>query len=141
LLRRVKLARCLDTLPERVALAQTGGLGHAEFLELVLADEVTPREATSAERLAHAAGLDAAMTLDRWDDTARVTYNHATERAVLAALPRVRSQCRDHGSRRVSKTFLATALGDAACAALQRALRALRSSPQTTSGQPARQQS
>ena len=26
LLRRVKLGRCLDTLPERLALAQTGGL-------------------------------------------------------------------------------------------------------------------
>ncbi len=33
LLRRVKLGRCLDTLPERLALAQSGGMGHAEFLE------------------------------------------------------------------------------------------------------------
>ena len=41
LLRRVKLGRCLDTLPERLSLAQTAGMGHAEFLELVLADEVT----------------------------------------------------------------------------------------------------
>ena len=48
LLRRVKLGRCLDTLPERLALASTGGMGHAEFLELVLADEVTRRENTSA---------------------------------------------------------------------------------------------
>jgi hypothetical protein len=56
LLRRVKLGRCLDTLPERLALAHTGGLGHAEFLELVLADEVTRRETTSADRRARAAG-------------------------------------------------------------------------------------
>jgi IstB-like ATP binding protein len=77
LLRRVKLGRCLDTLPERLALAQTGGMGHAEFLELVLADEVTRRETTSADRRARAAGLDASMTLDRWDDTAKVTYDHA----------------------------------------------------------------
>jgi hypothetical protein len=56
LLRRVKLGRCLDTLPERLALAATGGLGHAEFLELVLADEVTRRETTSADRRARAAG-------------------------------------------------------------------------------------
>lgn len=41
LLRWVKLGRCLDTLPERLTLAQTAGMGHAEFLELVLADEVT----------------------------------------------------------------------------------------------------
>ena len=34
LLRRVKLGRCLDTLPERRALAHTGQMGHAEFLEL-----------------------------------------------------------------------------------------------------------
>ena len=45
---RVKLGRCLDTLPERLALARTGAMGHAEFLELVLADEVTRRETTSA---------------------------------------------------------------------------------------------
>ena len=62
LLRRVKLGRCLDTLPERLALARTGGLGHAEFLELVLADEVTRRETTSADRRARAAGLDPSMT-------------------------------------------------------------------------------
>ncbi len=35
LLRRVKLGRYLDTLPERLALATTAGMGHAEFLELV----------------------------------------------------------------------------------------------------------
>ena len=48
LLRRVKLGKVLDTLPERLALARTGGMGHAEFLELVLADEVTRRETSSA---------------------------------------------------------------------------------------------
>ena len=84
LLRRVKLGRCLDTLPERLALAHTGGLGHAEFLELVLADEVTRRETTSADRRARAAGLDPAMTLDRWDDSAKVTYDHATWRELCS---------------------------------------------------------
>ena len=39
------------------------GMGHAEFLELVLADEVTRRETTSADRRARAAGLDPEMTL------------------------------------------------------------------------------
>ena len=77
LLRQVKLGRCLDTLPERLALARTGDLGHAEFLELVLADEVSRRETTSADRRAHAAGLDSTMTLDRWDDTTKITYDRA----------------------------------------------------------------
>jgi DNA replication protein DnaC len=75
LLRGVKLGRCLDTLPERLALARTGGMGHAEFLELVLADEVDRRERTSADRRSSAAGLDPTTTLDRWDDTAKVTYD------------------------------------------------------------------
>ena len=55
LLRRVKLGKTLDTLPERLALARTGSMGHAEFLELVLADEVTRRETSSATVRARAA--------------------------------------------------------------------------------------
>ncbi len=78
LLRRVKLGKAIDTLPERLALARTGGMGHAEFLELVLADEVTRRETTSAMVRARAAGLDAAMCLENWDDTAEVTYDRQT---------------------------------------------------------------
>ncbi len=115
LLRRVKLGRCLDTLPERLALAQTGGLGHAEFLELVLADEVTRRETTSADRRARVAGLDPTMTLDRWDTTAKVTY----DRAIWAELCSLRFVDGGHnavimGPVGVGKTFLATALGHAA---------------------------
>ena len=115
LLRRVKLGRCLDTLPERLALARTGGMGHAEFLELVLADEVERRERTSADLRGRAAGLDAAMTLDRWDDTAKVTY----DRKVWRELTSLRFVESGHnalimGPVGVGKTFLATALGHAA---------------------------
>lgn len=115
LLRRVKLGRCLDTLPERLALAATGGLGHAEFLELVLADEVTRRENTSADRRSKAAGLDPSMTLERWDDTAKITY----DRAVWSELCSLRFVEAGHnavimGPVGVGKTFLATALGHAA---------------------------
>lgn len=38
LLRAVKLGRCLDTLPERLALAKQRNLPHHEFLELVRED-------------------------------------------------------------------------------------------------------
>jgi DNA replication protein DnaC len=115
LLRRVKLGRCLDTLPERLALASTGGMGHAEFLELVLADEVTRRENTSADRRSKTAGLDPAMTLDRWDDTAKITY----DRAIWTELCSLRFVDAGHnavimGPVGVGKTFLATALGHAA---------------------------
>lgn len=115
LLRRVKLGRCLDTLPERLALARTGQLGHAEFLELVLADEVSRRESTSADRRSRAAGLDPTMTLDRWDDTANVHYDQAIWRELCS----LRFIDGGHnavimGPVGVGKTFLATALGHAA---------------------------
>jgi hypothetical protein len=77
LLRRLKLGRSLDTLPERLALARHDTLSHAEFLELVLADEVERRDRTSAGLRARAAHLDPAMVLDAWDDTAEVTFDRA----------------------------------------------------------------
>lgn len=112
LLRRVKLGRCLDTLPERLALAQTGDMGHAEFLELVLADEVTRRETTSADLRARAAGLDPSMRLELWDDSAKVSF----DRAVWNELVSLRFVESGHnavimGPVGVGKTFLATALG------------------------------
>jgi DNA replication protein DnaC len=115
LLRQVKLGRSLDTLPERLALARTASMGHAEFLELVLADEVSRREATSADRRSRAAGLDPNMTLDRWDDTAKVNYDHP----VWHELCSLRFIDGGHnavimGPVGVGKTFLATALGHAA---------------------------
>jgi hypothetical protein len=56
LLRHLKLGKMLDTLPERLTLAKQvqRALGHAEFLELVLADEHTRREAKSAQLRARA---------------------------------------------------------------------------------------
>jgi DNA replication protein DnaC len=115
LLRRVKLGRSLDTLPERLALARTGGMGHAEFLELVLADEVSRRETSSAMMRARAAGLDPTMCLECWDDTAAVTYDRQTWNELCS----LRFIDGGHnvvimGPVGVGKTFLATALGHAA---------------------------
>jgi DNA replication protein DnaC len=115
LLRRVKLGQTLDTLPERLALARTRSLGHAEFLELVLSDEVTRRDTRSGDLRARTAGLDAAMRLERWDDTAKVTY----DRAIWDELISLRFVEAGHnvlilGPVGVGKTFLATALGHAA---------------------------
>jgi DNA replication protein DnaC len=115
LLRQLKLGRCTDTLPERLALARSRGLSHAEFLELVLADEVTRRETTSAALRARAAGLDPDMCFENWDDTTKVTY----DRAVLDELCSLRFVDAGHnalimGPVGVGKTFVATALGHAA---------------------------
>jgi DNA replication protein DnaC len=111
-LRRLKLGQLIDTLPERLALARTNKLSHAEFLQIVLADEVTRRDTTSAGRRARTAGLDPTMTLDRWDPTAKVTYDRATWDE-LCALRFVESAHNAiiMGPVGVGKTFLATALG------------------------------
>jgi len=115
LLRQVKLGRTLDTLPERLALARTGGMGHAEFLELVLADEVTRRETSSAMVRARAAGLDPTMCLENWDDTAEVAFDRQTWNELCS----LRFVDGAHnvvimGPVGVGKTFMATALGHAA---------------------------
>jgi len=115
LLRRLRLGRTLDTLPERLALAKSRSLAHAEFLELVLADEVTRRDTTSAALRARTAGLDAAMRLESWDSTAAISY----DRAIFDELFSLRFVEAAHnvvimGPVGVGKTFLATALGHAA---------------------------
>ena len=112
LLRRVKLGRCLDTLPERLTLAHQQKLSHHEFLEVLLADEVTRRDTTSAELRARAAGLDRDMTLDRWDDTANITY----DRTIWNELCSLRfldtpNDAVIMGPVGVGKTFFATAIG------------------------------
>ena len=43
-LRRLKLGRLLDTLPERLALARQQKMPHQDFLLLVLSDEVARRD-------------------------------------------------------------------------------------------------
>lgn len=118
LMRRLKLGRLLDTLPERLALARTHELGHGEFLEQLFSDEVQRRDADSAGLRARAARLDPLMTLESWDETAKVTY----DRAVLEELVSMRfvEQARNAfvlGPVGVGKTFLASALGHLACRA------------------------
>jgi DNA replication protein DnaC len=111
-IRQLKLSPMLDTLPERLALARQQHLSHAAFLELVLADEATRRDTSSAARRARAAGLDPAMRIDTWDDHATVRY----DRTVWTDLTSLRFLGAAHGAVilgavGVGKTHLATALG------------------------------
>jgi len=116
LMRRLKLGRLLDTLPERVALARQGDLGHLEFLEALFSDEVTRRDHSAASLRAKAAHLDPTMVLEAWDETANVTY----DTGVWAELVTLRfveeaQNALFLGPVGVGKTFLATALGHIAC--------------------------
>jgi hypothetical protein len=88
-MRRLRLGRLLDTLPERLALARCHELSHLEFLEQLFSDEVTRRDADSAGLRARAAHLDPTMVLEAWDDTAAITLRpRRLGRAGVAALRR-----------------------------------------------------
>jgi DNA replication protein DnaC len=111
-LRALKLGKMLDTLPERLTLARQQQLPHADFLQLVLADEVSRRDAKSAQLRARAAGLDPTMRLDTWDETAAVRYDHQLWNELCS----LRFVDGPHGGLLlgpvgVGKTHLASALG------------------------------
>lgn len=112
LLRKVKLGRLLDTLPDRLALARAESLPHADFLTLVLADEVDRRDRASAELRARAAKLDPGMRLETFtaEGTARFDRALWAELCSLRFLDDTRGVL-VLGSVGVGKTPLASALG------------------------------
>jgi DNA replication protein DnaC len=115
LMRRLRLGRLLDTLPERLALARTQHLPHHDFLEMLLADEVTRRDRQAVDRRAREANLDPTMVLEAWDDSTAVAF----DRALWAELCSLRFLDQAHnlmilGPVGVGKTILANALGHAA---------------------------
>jgi DNA replication protein DnaC len=112
LLRKVKLGRLLDTLPERLALARIESLPHADFLALVLSDEVERRDRTSAELRARTAKLDPSMRLETFttESTARYDRELWKELCSLRFLDDTRGAL-VLGPVGVGKTHLATALG------------------------------
>ena len=111
-LRALKLGQMLPTLPDRLTLARQQNMTHADFLELVLADEHARREAKSASLRARAAGLEAGMRLDTWDESAAVRYDHQLWNELVS----LRFLDGPHGTLilgpvGVGKTHLASALG------------------------------
>ncbi len=115
-LRRLKLGQMLDTLPERLTLARQDHLPHADFLEMVLTDEITRRDRASASVRARAAHLDPTMVAEAWDATAKVSFDR-TMWAELMTLRFVEDAANALvlGPVGVGKTFLASALGHIAC--------------------------
>ena len=115
-LKRLKLGRLLDTLPDRLALARQQKLPHQDFLLMLLGDEVERRDSNAATLRANKARLDPLMQLDNWDPSAKVQYdqellNELVSLRFIAAGQHVVMV----GPVGVGKTFLAHAIGHIAC--------------------------
>src|SRR4051812_27596410 len=79
-LNRLRLGGLIPTLPERRKLAADSAQPYEYVLLMPLTDEISRRDSTASTRRAEVAGLDASMIFERWDKSAKVTY----DRRVLA---------------------------------------------------------
>jgi DNA replication protein DnaC len=117
-LKRLRLGGLLPTLAERFTLAEKEDTPYEDLLLLLLVDEISRRDSNASTRRAEQAGLDPDMVLERWDKSAKVTY----DRRVMNELVSLRF-VEDHrnavilGPVGVGKTFLANALGHLCCRA------------------------
>jgi DNA replication protein DnaC len=112
----LRLGQLLQTLAERIMLAEKDEIGIEEFLLALFTDEVQRRRSGAAARRADTAGLEPDMVLERWDKTAKVSF----DRRVLSELCSLRFiEGRRNvvvlGPVGVGKTFLCSALGHLAC--------------------------
>ena len=115
-LKRLKLGRMLESLPERLVLARQQKMAHQDFLALILADEASRRDGLATTIRAQKARLEPRAQIENWDETAKVTY----DRALWSELVSLRFLEGPHhvaivGPVGVGKTFLAHALGHIAC--------------------------
>jgi DNA replication protein DnaC len=115
-LRRLKLSRLLDTLPERLALARQQKMTHQDFLLLVLQDEAIRRDTQAASLRAEKAHLDPTHQIENWDESAKVSFDSE----LLNELMSLRFLDSNHnvaivGPVGVGKSFLAHSLGHTAC--------------------------
>jgi DNA replication protein DnaC len=111
-MRRPKLGKLLDTLPEHLALAATQHLPHHDFLEMLFADEVTRRDRQATQLRARAAHLDPTMHLEAWDNTTPVSFDRTLWTELCFVLDSYNVLIM--GPVGVGKTFLAHALGHVA---------------------------
>ena len=114
-LRRLKLGRMLDTLSERLALARQQKMPHQDLLLLAFQDEIARRDGVTAITRASKAHLEPDMQLERWDETAKVSF----DRTMLNELISLRfiesgAHVTIVGPVGVGKTFIAHSIGHAA---------------------------
>lgn len=115
-MKELRLGQIVPTLADRITLAEKGDLPIEDFLLGLFTDEIERRRDASSTRRAHQAGLDPDMQFERWDKTAKVSF----DRRVLQELTSLRfvEALRNVvvlGPVGVGKTFIANALGHVAC--------------------------
>ena len=122
-LKRLRLSGVLPTLPDRIAYASKTKLALADFLELVLQDEIDRRDHKGLELRLGKAGFEQDFTLEAFDWDAPVRFDRDRVRDLfgLGFLDR-KEDALLLGPVGVGKTFLASALGHAACRAGRRVL-------------------
>lgn len=117
-LKRLKLSGVLATLPDRIAYARKTKLAELEFLELVLHDEVERRDQKNLSLRLIRAGFEEEQTLESFDWDAPVTFDRERVKDLFGlGFVERREDVVFLGPVGVGKTFLACALGHAACRA------------------------
>ena len=117
-LKRLKLSGILPMLPDRVAYARKQKVAELDLLELVLQDEIDRRDHKNLSIRLSKAGFDEEHTLEGFDWDAPVTFDRDRVKDLfsLGFLER-HEDAIFLAPVRVAKTFLACALGHAACRA------------------------
>jgi len=122
-LKRLRLSGILPTLPERAAYARKTKLSHQDFLELVLQDEIDRREHNSLKQRLANASFQEEHTFEGFDWDAPITFDRDRVRDLFSLGFIERSEdVVFMGPVGVGKTFLAGAVGHAACRAGRKTL-------------------
>ncbi len=115
-LKRLRLSGLLATFPDRVAYAKGTKLSYAEFLELILNDEIQRREDTNVATRLKSAMVDLDQTFERFDWDAAITVDRERLKDLFSLEFISRNEnvliCGPVG---VGKTFIANALAHSAC--------------------------
>lgn len=108
----------LPTLPDRLAYATKTKLGELDLLELILQDEIDRRDHKNLSLRLDRAGFDEEQTLEGFDWDAPITFDRDRVRDLFSlGFVERQEDVVFLGPVGVGKTFLACALGHAACRA------------------------
>ena len=117
-LKRLRLSGLLLTLPDRIAYAKKTKLSELDFLELLLQDEIDRRDQKNLTQRLGRAGFEEEQTLEAFDWDAPITFDRDRVKDLfsLGFIER-QEDALFLGPVGVGKTFLASAIGHAACRA------------------------